>query len=837
VKDQSKTKNQLIEELINLRQRVTELEKAGNRLKQEDEELRADLVWSEVESHRSKAIIESMGDGISIQDRHFKVLYQNQVHKDLIGEHIGEYCYEAYEKREDVCEGCPVASAFEDGKFHMAERSAVVGKRPLSVEIAASPLRDSKGDIIAGIEIVRNITGRTKNEEELRKQQNHPEEQVSAHTVYLKDIIEDLRQEITVRMEAEKRASELYNELKTVFEHLPVGIVYLDDQFKLISANRFFYEITGLGEDELIGRPCYDTVGEHAGDSTKQGLDKICSFCRKEECFETKKPTVVEREMGDRTVRVTAIPELDDQGEIYHFMELFEDITERTRVEAELQKRASDLNERVKELHCLFNISNLIMKPGVTLEEIYRGTVEFVRSAWQYPEIACARIVWQGAEFKTDNFKKTAWCQSSDIMVNGKPVGSLEICYLQEMPECDEGPFLKEESSLLNAISQRLARTAEKSKAERLLSESEEKFRVLSHEFHTVLDAIHDGLLLLSPELKVLWANTGAATILEKEISDIVGQYCFELWEDSTVSCENCHALKSFRDGRPFHAQFSTREGLLLDASAFPILDEDLKVNTVVMVYRDITEKLTLQAEAMRAGHLASLGELAAGVAHEINNPANGIINYAQILADRSQPGSKENEIAGEIIEEGHRIARIVKSLLSFARDRREEKRPVYIYKILARTLALTERLLQKNGVHLIKYVPEDLPPVLANAQQIQQVFLNIINNAQYALNTKYPGTDEDKILEIFCEKVIQSEQPHLRITFYDRGTGIPYHFMDKVMNPFFSTKPGGQGTGLGLSISHGIISDHSGRLLIDSVEDEYTKVIIEIPSLAEESG
>jgi signal transduction histidine kinase len=123
------------------------------------------------------------------------------------------------------------------------------------------------------------------------------------------------------------------------------------------------------------------------------------------------------------------------------------------------------------------------------------------------------------------------------------------------------------------------------------------------------------------------------------------------------------------------------------------------------------------------------------------------------------------------------------------------------------------------------------LPEITANPQQIQQVFLNIISNARYALNRKYQGSHEAKRIEISCKKLLIDASPFVRLIFYDQGTGIPANILDKVLNPFFSTKPSGEGTGLGLSISHGIIKDHGGRLQIESKEAEFTRIIIDLPA------
>jgi len=118
---------------------------------------------------------------------------------------------------------------------------------------------------------------------------------------------------------------------------------------------------------------------------------------------------------------------------------------------------------------------------------------------------------------------------------------------------------------------------------------------------------------------------------------------------------------------------------------------------------------------------------------------------------------------------------------------------------------------------------------VYVHPQQIQQVFLNLVSNARYALNQKYPGSHENKILEIKCEEISINKKPYIRIIFHDHGTGISASHIDKVINPFFSTKPNRIGSGLGLSISHGIVTEHDGKFSINSVEGEYTKIIISL--------
>ncbi len=363
------------------------------------------------------------------------------------------------------------------------------------------------------------------------------------------------------------------------------------------------------------------------------------------------------------------------------------------------------------------------------------------------------------------------------------------------------------------------------------LRQSENKHKGLTREFNVLLDGIRDNLILLSPELKIMWANKSANHLFGRDVSRLAGQYCYSLCCKTISPCENCPAARSFLSGKEETAEISTSEGKIWDLRAFPIKDDSGKVKSVIELAKDVTEKVNLQAGVTRTRHLASLGELAAGVAHEINNPINNIINYAQILVDEFNTENRDDDVARRIIKDGERIATIVRSLLSFARIRKEEKSLVYLHEIFSDMLSLTSAQIRKDGINLKVNIPSKFLKIPVHPQQIQQVFLNIISNSRFALNEKYPGTYENKILEITCEEIAFDNFPYVRIIFHDRGTGIPSHIIDKVINPFFSTKPNRIGTGLGLSISHGIITEHGGKLVINSVEGEFTKIIIDLPT------
>ncbi len=244
---------------------------------------------------------------------------------------------------------------------------------------------------------------------------------------------------------------------------------------------------------------------------------------------------------------------------------------------------------------------------------------------------------------------------------------------------------------------------------------------------------------------------------------------------------------------------------------------------------RDITERKLAEKETVRAAQLASVGEMAAGVALEINNPLNGIINYAEILASRVQE-EKQKEVADRIISEGDRISRIVSSLLSFTRMDDETALPVKVGDLISEVMNLVSSQLAKNDIEVNFRLSPDLPYIRVNPQQIEQVFLGVIANARDAINGKQYWDMEKKSINIEGETVKIDGRDYVRISFTDNGTGMPGNIMAKATVPFFTTKGRG-GTGLGLSVSQSIINDHGGKLEIESEEDKFTRVTIYLPA------
>ena len=227
------------------------------------------------------------------------------------------------------------------------------------------------------------------------------------------------------------------------------------------------------------------------------------------------------------------------------------------------------------------------------------------------------------------------------------------------------------------------------------------------------------------------------------------------------------------------------------------------------------------QQQLVQSGKLAAMGELVAGVAHEINNPLAAILGYAQLLL-RSEVDAKDRERLERIFAETERVARIVQNLLSFARQQKPKWEPFCVNEALVRVMELRGYDLKVKNIELVMDLDPGLQLVLGDPQQLEQVFLNIVNNALRAMTTAHQRGR--------LEMKTRGLENSVRITFADDGPGIPAGIVHRVFDPFFTTTEPGEGTGLGLSICYGIVQEHGGHIAIESARQGGCVIEVELP-------
>jgi two-component system NtrC family sensor kinase len=232
--------------------------------------------------------------------------------------------------------------------------------------------------------------------------------------------------------------------------------------------------------------------------------------------------------------------------------------------------------------------------------------------------------------------------------------------------------------------------------------------------------------------------------------------------------------------------------------------DEAGNVNSIVVVMTDITDAAMLQAKLMHTEKMAAVGQLVSGVAHEVNNPLTAVLGFTDLLIDNPDvPEQAKNDLR-VVLQEAQRTKQIVQNLLSFARQMPPERQAVQINVVLRRTLALRSYDLANHGIQVIERTEDGVPEIMGDAHQLQQVFLNILNNAYDAVHE----TGRQGRIEISSG----FSNGWAEVTFRDNGHGIAYP--ERIFDPFFTTKEVGKGTGLGLSICYGIVREHGGEIL-----------------------
>lgn len=366
-----------------------------------------------------------------------------------------------------------------------------------------------------------------------------------------------------------------------------------------------------------------------------------------------------------------------------------------------------------------------------------------------------------------------------------------------------------------------------------------------------LFDAIQDPVLIVTPEGIIIDANLAAINAARKTKKQIIGMGICKIIHGGSSPHLKCPLETFLRSCAP-RVEETRLPGLfgeyLLTIS--PVTDHDGVIRKILLIARELTSDELRKVDSMRTAQLAAIGELAAGVAHEVNNPITGIINFAQLLLDDSEKDSLQAQLLTRIINEGERIASIIKNLLSFAREGEQENEPIDMIQVIGATLSLVEHQFKKDGIQISTDFSQYPCPIYGNFRQLQQVILNLLSNSRFSLNERYPTTSADKKILISCNPVTapaihgshgispsmaatttEDEKPWIQVKIRDKGTGIPQGILERLFDPFFTTKPSGQGTGLGLSISFGIIQDHGGTIKVNSIMHQFTEMIIQIPA------
>ncbi|HPB30037.1 MAG TPA: response regulator [Candidatus Sumerlaeota bacterium] len=405
------------------------------------------------------------------------------------------------------------------------------------------------------------------------------------------------------------------------------------------------------------------------------------------------------------------------------FVATLTDITERKTYEKALLRKTRDLNERIRELNCLHQISEFLMSPDLSLDKILEGVARLIPFGFRQPEMICVRLVVNEMEYATKNFRKTSRSNSWNILSGGEKIGMLDIVSLEESANGGEQPFLE-------------------------------------YEIQMIMTVI-------------------------KTLGMIISQ-------------------KREEEARKMTEQALEQQRVL----------------------------------RMRSDRLRSLGQMATGIAHELNQPlvgVRGLAEHLMIAMDRKWDLPPENihEKLRLIIEQADRMTHIINHVRTFARDAgKPETQPVRINDVARSAMDLLGSQFKSHGMTLESELTETEAEVLANPFSLEEVLLNLIINARDAVEERLSDRWDSSLSSVKIRTSVE-EQPEGAIAVIeviDQGIGIPRDVLERVFDPFFTTKSPDKGTGLGLAISRSIIEQFNGTIAIQSEPWEGTTIAIRLP-------
>jgi two-component system, NtrC family, sensor kinase len=332
------------------------------------------------------------------------------------------------------------------------------------------------------------------------------------------------------------------------------------------------------------------------------------------------------------------------------------------------------------------------------------------------------------------------------------------------------------------------------------LAKSEEKYRSL-------VESAEDFIFTMDREGRFQSLNTFTANFFGGPPEIFIGKPISNAFPAPQVERLAALIARVHSSGKSIREEFELpleAQSIWISANLMPIKTETGEVGTILCIARDITETKNLQRQLVNAEKLASLGTLAAGVAHEINNPLGVILGFCELLLRKTDPNSQQHEDLKTIERQGLLCKETVENLLSFARAEKQQMDHAELNGCIREIVKVVRHLLEKKGIRLALQLADELPPVKADARQLQQVFLNLITNAMAAMENGGALT---------IRSLLERNPRRVVVQFQDTGVGVSAANMDRIFEPFFTTKPEGQGTGLGLFVSYGIITSYGGTL------------------------
>jgi len=630
------------------------------------------------------------------------------------------------------------------------------------------------------------------------KDKDKTKEQLIGELALLRRRIAELEADETLR-EGEQFSSSLLNSSPN-----PILVINPDTSIRYV--NPALVKLTGFTSAEIIGEkvpyPWWtEETLRKTSDDFKEALARGAS--RLEELFQ--------KESGERFwVEVTSVPVIRE-GKMRYYLANWVDITDRKRAEVALRESEEKFRTFMETASDLMHIDD---KDGnlTYVNDSMARTLGYSKEGMIGMHITSISSKEDAVTFEAKSNKlieqgmfshETVWSTKEGEKVYGE---EKVVAFYDS-----NGKFVGGRGVFRDITDRKKA---------------EEELRLRAQ----LLDGATDSIFLHDFDGKLIYVNETCCKVHGYTREEMMVMSLHQLSTPQYASLMEQRLKQVREEGKSiFETAHLRKDGSIMAMEVHSRVIESGGMKLIITVGRDITERKRLEGEkkelerrAYLASRLASIGEMVSGIAHEVNNPLVGVIGFAEILMERNDlPEDVRKRL--KIINDGsQRVASIVDRLLSFARQSKPEKAYIDINQILETTLQMRTYEMQVNNIAVSARLVPELPWTVVDAGQLQQVFLNIMINAEEEMNLAH---GKGKLL-VRTEAVDKT----IRISFKDDGPGIAKENLDRIFDPFFTTREVGQGTGLGLSICHGIIAEHGGQMYVRSKPGKGATFIVELP-------
>ena len=613
--------------------------------------------------------------------------------------------------------------------------------------------------------------------------------------------------DITDYKRAEETLKQSEERYRTVLDEMEEGYYEVDMAGTFTFVNDAMTRILGYSRDELIGMNYKTYTPEEDVKPIFEAYNRVYRTGEPLKWF----PMAEIRKDGTRLLAEDSVlPLRNDKGEVIGFRGVSRDVTHRKRAEEALKQS----EERYRQL---------TENAGEAIFVIQDGVIKFINP--KGAELSGYSI----EELVSSPFVKFLHPNDSDMVADrylkrlkGEPVPQIYDFRIIRKDghirwgELNAVPISWEDRPAVLCF---MSDITERKEAEEALRQSEERYR-------DILEKMEDSYFEIDLAGNLTFVNSSACRHLGYSREELIGMsykgFTAEDYIKSVFQIFN-EVYRTAMPNKGFHWKIIRKDGSpgFIDTLVAPLRNDQGEIIRFSGVGRDITERRKMEEQLILTDRLASIGQLAAGIAHELNNPLTAVIGFSDLLLERDLSADVKEDLE-TINREAMRAINIVKGLLAFAREQRIEKAMVDINSIIQRVLQLRSYEQRVSNIEVDARFAPALPQVMGNGAQLQQVFISIIVNAEQAMLEAHRRGK----LTIVTERVGNI----VRVSFTDDGPGISPDNMKQLFTPFFTTKEVGKGTGLGLSICHGIVTEHGGKLYAESEPGEGAAFVAELP-------